>query len=153
MQRITMTIDDELMETLDGYMKAGGHKNRSEAVRDLVRAGLLKQPEIDDSSRQCMAALVYAYDHETRKLSKRLTDEHHSHTDLSIATLHYHINEASCLEVSLLRGVKSEVEHFAQHVIGQRGVRYGQLVVVPANAEGGTKGHRHIHSLEEGHEH
>ena len=72
-------------------------------MRDLVRAGLLKQPEIDDStSRQCMAALVYAYDHETRKLSKRLTDEHHSHTDLSIATLHYHIDEASCLEVSLL---------------------------------------------------
>ena len=72
MQRVTMTIDDELMEALDGYMKAGGHKNRSEAVRDLVRAGLLKQPEIDDSARQCMAALVYAYDHETRKLSKRL---------------------------------------------------------------------------------
>jgi CopG family transcriptional regulator, nickel-responsive regulator len=153
MQRVTMTIDDELMETLDGYMKAGGHKNRSEAVRDLVRAGLLKQSEIDESARQCMATLVYAYDHETRKLSKRLMDEHHSRTDLSIATLHYHIDEASCLEVSLLRGVKSEVEQFAQHLIGQRGVRYGQLVVVPAKAEGGNKGHGHIHSFEEGHEH
>ena len=32
-------------------------------------------------------------------------------------------------------GKNREVEHFAQHVIGERGVRYGQLVVVPANAE------------------
>ena len=135
MQRVTLTIDDELMADLDRYMEAGGHQNRSEAVRDLVRAGLLKQPKADDGARHCMAALVYVYDHETRQLSKRLMHDHHSHTDLSIATLHVHIDEGSCLEVSLLRGPKSEVEHFAGHVIGERGVRYGQLVVVPADAE------------------
>lgn len=153
MQRVTMTLDDELMETLDRYMEASGHKNRSEAVRDLVRAGLLKQPEIEDGGRQCMAALVYAYDHETRQLSKRLMDDHHSHTDLSVASMHVHIDEASCLEVSLLRGVKSEVEHFAQHVIGERGVRYGQLVIVPASAEVDTDGGDHKHSKARAHKH
>jgi len=44
-------------------------------VRDLVRAGLLRQPKVDDSNRRCMAALVYVYDHETRQLSKRLMDD------------------------------------------------------------------------------
>ena len=44
MQRVTITIDEELMSALDQYMEAGGHRNRSEAVRDLVRAGLLKRP-------------------------------------------------------------------------------------------------------------
>lgn len=151
MQRVTMTIDDELMESLDRYMEASGHQNRSEAVRDLVRAGLLTQPKIDDRARRCMAALVYVYDHETRQLSKRLLSDHHSHADLSIATLHVHINEDSCLEVSLLRGQKAEVEHFAQHVIGERGVRYGQLVVVPASAEGPARAHEHDH--DHAHEH
>jgi CopG family nickel-responsive transcriptional regulator len=141
MQRVTMTIDDDLMAILDKYMEAGGHQNRSEAVRDLVRAGLTKQPQIDDDARHCMAALVYVYDHETRQLSKRLLEDHHSHTDLSIATLHVHIDAETCLEVSLLQGQKSEVEHFAHHVIGERGVRYGQLVVIPADAAG--QGHAH----------
>jgi CopG family nickel-responsive transcriptional regulator len=147
MQRVTMTIDDDLMAILDDYMEAGGHRNRSEAVRDLVRAGLTKQPQIEDGARHCMAALVYVYDHETRQLSKRLLEDHHSHTDLSIATLHVHIDAESCLEVSLLQGRKSEVEHFARHVIGERGVRYGQLVVVPADAASGphTHGHGHEH--------
>jgi len=77
MQRVTMTIDDELMDSLDAYMRASGHQNRSEAVRDLVRAGLMTQPRIDDGARRCMAALVYVYDHETRQLSKRLMDDHH----------------------------------------------------------------------------
>jgi len=149
MQRVTMTIDEELMESLDRFMAASGHRNRSEAVRDLVRAGLLLQPRNDDVERACMAALVYVYDHETRQLSRRLLSDHHSHADMTIATLHVHLDAASCLEVSLLRGQKAEVEHFAQHVIGERGVRYGQLVVVPANLEafpdGGGHGHSHHH--------
>lgn len=133
MQRVTITIDDELMEALDRYMDAGGHQNRSEAVRDLVRAGLVKQLKAEDGARNCVAALVYVYDHETRQLSKKLVHDHHTHSDMSIATLHVHLDEESCLEVSLLKGQKAEVEHFASHLIGEKGVRYGQLVVVPEN--------------------
>lgn len=142
MQRVTVTIDDELMDALDQYMEAGGHQNRSEAVRDLVRAGLARAPKSDDGARACVAALVYVYDHETRQLSRKLVHDHHSHTDMSIATLHVHLDEASCLEVSLLKGRKAEVEHFASHIIGERGVRYGQLVVVPGETEG-ADGHHH----------
>lgn len=151
MQRVTITIDDELMETLDRYMEAGGHQNRSEAVRDLVRAGLLKEPVVDDSARACVAALVYVYDHHTRQLSKKLVHDHHSHADMSLATLHIHLDEATCLEVSLLKGQKSEVEHFASHLIGEKGVRYGQLVIVPAGADDkaqeghGAEAQKHSH--------
>jgi CopG family nickel-responsive transcriptional regulator len=153
-QRVTMTIDDDLMASLDEYMEAGGHQNRSEAVRDLVRAGLLKQQKRDDGDRPCIGALVYLYDHDTRQLSKRLTSDHHSHADLSIATLHVHVDAETCLEVSLLRGRKSEVEHFAGHVIGERGVRYGQLVVAPAEAHApAPHTHSHSHSHSHGHSH
>ncbi len=141
MQRVTVTIDDELMSALDAYMEAGGHQNRSEAVRDLVRAGLLKEPRTDDGARPCIAALVYVYDHETRQLSRKLVHDHHTHADMSIATLHVHLDVARCLEVSLLKGQKSEVEHFASHLIGERGVRYGQLVVVPAEAQADDEAH------------
>jgi CopG family nickel-responsive transcriptional regulator len=143
-QRVTLTIDDDLMASLDRYMEAGGHQNRSEAVRDLVRAGLLERPRAEDGDRPCIGALVYLYDHDTRQLSKRLTSDHHSHADLSIATLHVHVDAETCLEVSLLRGAKSEVEHFASHVIGERGVRYGQLVVAPAEAHAPPADRAHV---------
>jgi CopG family transcriptional regulator, nickel-responsive regulator len=143
MQRVTVTIDDELMSALDRYMEAGGHQNRSEAVRDLVRAGLLKEQKSDDGARACVAALVYVYDHETRQLSRKLVHDHHTHADMSIATLHVHLDESTCLEVSLLKGKKSEVEHFASHLIGERGVRYGQLVVVPAQTGDDVEPHVH----------
>ena len=134
MQRVTMTIDDDLMDDLDAYMRTSGHQSRSEAIRDLVRAGLLRKPEADEPRRACVGAAVYVYDHETRELAKRLLNDHHGHSDLSIASLHVHLDESTCLEVSLLRGPKGEVEHFGRHLIAERGVRYGELVIVPASA-------------------
>ena len=40
MQRVTITIDDELAAELDRFMAARGYANRSEAIRDLARSGL-----------------------------------------------------------------------------------------------------------------
>ena len=40
MQRVTITIDDELMTELDRIIEVRGYQNRSEAIRDLARAGI-----------------------------------------------------------------------------------------------------------------
>ena len=42
MQRVTVTLDDDLMAELDRLMADGGYANRSEAIRDLTRAGLAR---------------------------------------------------------------------------------------------------------------
>ena len=40
MQRVTITLDDDLMRELDGVIAERGYQNRSEAIRDLARTGL-----------------------------------------------------------------------------------------------------------------
>lgn len=149
MQRVTITLDDDLMQALDARMRAQGHANRSETVRDLVRAGLAETTETMPASGQCVGALVYVYDHDTRHLSQRLTGAQHDHHDLSVATLHVHLDHDSCMEVAVLRGAPGEVRHFADHVIGERGVRYGRLVSIPVNVAAERHGHGetvHVHT-------
>ncbi len=141
MHRITMTIDDELLETLDRVMAERGYQNRSEAIRDLARAGIAQSAPAQDSARESVAALVYVYDHEGRDLSKRLTRSFHDHHDLSLATLHVHLDHESCMEVAVLRGPMREVRHFADHVMAERGVQHGQLVSVPVEFH--TQKHAH----------
>jgi CopG family nickel-responsive transcriptional regulator len=63
MNRITITIDEDLLGALDQYMAMGGTEIQSEAVRDLLRAGLLKSHEAETDSRPCVSALIYVYDH------------------------------------------------------------------------------------------
>ena len=144
MQRVTITLDDDLMADLDRIIAARGYHNRSEAIRDLARAGLEQAAVEVAHSRACVAALVYVYHHHARDLPKRLTQEFHDHHDLSQATLHVHLDAESCLEVTVLKGRGSEVQTFANHVIAERGVRHGHVVYMPA-PDGMMQAQAHSH--------
>ena len=151
MQRVTITLDDELMAALDHAVLVHGYQNRSEAVRDLARAGLARAAEGTDGNAACVGALVYVYDHEARELPKRLTRSLHDHHHLALATMHVHLDHESCLEVTVFRGKSGEVRHVADHIIAERGVRHGQLVTVPVAFErqkhphGAEPGQQHLH--------
>jgi CopG family transcriptional regulator, nickel-responsive regulator len=148
MQRLTITIDDDLLTEVDDFIAQRGYANRSEAFRDLLRGGLKATDTGAAGDRQCIATVSYVYDHAARELPKRLTKEFHEHKDLAQATLHVHIDQESCLEVTVLRGPGSEVKAFADHVIAERGVRHGQVVMMPV--EFGT-GHGHGHGARHSH--
>ena len=147
MQRITITVDDELAAELDRFMGVRGYANRSEAIRDLARSGLQQAATEVAGKRPCVAALVYVYDHEARELPKRLTRSYHHQHGLAQATLHVHLDDASCLEVTVLKGRGTEIQELADHIIAERGVRHGHVVYLPTNG-GHTHGlvHKHTHS-------
>jgi CopG family nickel-responsive transcriptional regulator len=154
MQRVTITLDDDLMVELDRIIEARSYQNRSEAIRDLARSGLQQAANEVAGSQHCVAALVYVYNHEARELPKRLTRDFHEHHDLAQATLHIHLDEESCMEVSVLKGLGSEVQAFANHVIAERGVRHGHVVYVPATeAMAHTRSHSHSHGRGHAHTH
>jgi CopG family nickel-responsive transcriptional regulator len=149
MQRVTITIDDELMVELDRIIEDRGYQNRSEAIRDLARSGIRQAAETLDKQRDCVAALVYVYDHGARQLSKRLADTFHDHHELSLASMHAHLDHDNCMEVTILRGKANKVQHFAEHVIAERGVRHGRVVLVPTD----ILGQPHQHGPEVSHPH
>ena len=89
--------------------------------------------------------MVYVYDHAARDLSKRLVQNFHGHHDLSLATLHVHLDDDSCMEVTALKGASGEVQHFADHIIAERGVRYGRVVMIPTASDKKPKARKHGH--------
>jgi CopG family nickel-responsive transcriptional regulator len=145
MQRVTITIDEELVAEIDQFMAARGYANRSEAIRDLSRSGLQQAAHNRAHGHQCLAALIYVYDHEKRELAQRLTRDYHEHHNLAQATLHVHLDHESCLEVTILKGRGNDVQELADHVIAERGVRHGQVVFLPAVA------HSHGQAQSNGH--
>lgn len=131
MQRVTITLDDDLLDTLDNLSARRGYNNRSEALRDILR-GALAQVSEQNNEQQGYAVLSYVYEHEKRDLASRIVATQHHHHDLSVATLHVHISHDDCLEIAVLKGKMGDVQHFADDVIAQRGVRHGHLQCLAA---------------------
>jgi CopG family nickel-responsive transcriptional regulator len=150
MQRITISIDDALLEVIDRLGARRGYTSRSEAIRDIVREMDAREAGEGDGNAPCVAALSYVYEHETRDLARRLTSAQHDHHDLSVATLHVHLDHEECLEVAILKGSVGQVRAFGDSLVTQRGVRLHHLHVVPvasgAAAPTGRHGHSHAHA-------
>lgn len=144
MQRITISIDDALLAAVDDIGRQRGYQSRSEAFRDIVRDAAAREPALVAGDTPCMATLSYVFEHETRDLARRLTLAQHDHHDLSVSTLHVHVDHRDCLEVMVLRGTVDQVRAFADAVVTQRGVRHGNLHLIPVEAAG-DHGHAHLH--------
>ena len=143
MERITITIDDDLLKTVDLLVGERGYPNRSEAIRELVRESA-SRIQAEAGRAPCVATLSYVYDHNIRELPQRLTAEQHDHHELGIATTHVHVDHDACLEVAILRGPIDAVRNFADGITLQRGVRHSYLHIIP------VKIMRHRHSHEPG---
>jgi len=149
MERITITIDDALLATVDALVERRGYPSRSEAIRELLREAA-KQDHAAEGGAPCVASLTYVYDHSVRDLSQRIVAAHHDHHDLGIATTHVHFDHDSCLEVAILRGRADAIRKLADSLTAQRGVRHANLHMIPAK----PSGDRHSHEPGgQGHDH
>lgn len=156
MERFTISLDAELAREFDRLIAERGYKNRSEAVRDMLRGQLEDHRFAANEAKYCVANLSYVYNHHERTLAERLTQLQHDHHDLTVASLHAHLDHEHCIESVILRGPTASVRSFADALTAQSGVRHGQLNLVsleasahahshPYRSAGGTHGKRHIH--------
>ncbi|MDB5820305.1 MAG: nickel-responsive transcriptional regulator NikR [Rhizobacter sp.] len=144
MQRFTISLDDDLAEAFDALIAQRQYANRSEAVRDLLRAELDKSALDESQAGDCVASLSYVFNHHERDLSERLTALAHDHHDLTLCTMHAHLDHDDCLETQLLRGKTVAVRAFADQMIAERGVRHGKVNIISAVTETSSR-HRHPH--------
>ena len=145
MERFTISLDKDLAREFDALIAARGYRNRSEAVRDLIRARLEADRLAQGEATHCVANLSYVYNHHQRDLAERLTALQHDHHDLTVATLHAHLDHENCLETAILKGPTAAVRRFAERLIAEPGVRHGQLSVVAVDVEAARHGHGHPH--------
>ena len=144
MRHITISIDDDLAGQFDRLIEQRGYGNRSEAFRDLLRGALTEESLRQTGAKHCVGVLSYVYDHHQRQLASRLTGIHHEHHDVTVSTMHAHLDHDNCVETVILKGPTAAVVAFAQTVMAQSGVRHGNFHPVPVEIESG-KGHHHAH--------
>ncbi|HHN46231.1 MAG TPA: nickel-responsive transcriptional regulator NikR [Planctomycetes bacterium] len=134
-ERIGISIEGELLDGFDGWIRRRGYTNRSEAVRDLVRAALLEE-EWSAGTGEAAAVLVLVYEHHFSDLARRMGELQHHHNHLVVGTFHVHLDEDNCLEVVLLRGRGKTIKDFGEELIALRGVKYGRLLPAVAQSQG-----------------
>jgi CopG family transcriptional regulator, nickel-responsive regulator len=126
--RFGISMDEELLESFDRLIEQKGYANRSEAIRDLIRAAQVES-DWEEGDKEGVGTVTLVYNHHVRDLSDKLTEQQHSHHDQIISALHVHLDAHNCLEVLVVRGKVREVRQIADELIGVKGVKHGKLVM------------------------
>jgi CopG family transcriptional regulator, nickel-responsive regulator len=132
--RFGISIDDKLLKSFDLLIEEKGYLNRSEAIRDLIRASLV-ETTWEKGDEETVGTVTLVYNHHVRDLSDKLTEQQHSHHDQIVSSLHVHLDAHNCLEVLVVRGKAREVKKIADELIGVKGVKHGKLVMTTAGEE------------------
>lgn len=151
MQRITLTLEDEFAESLETFIRTQNYRSRSEAMRDLMRAGMQHVAQESGAKGSAVGTLTYVYSYDVRRLARRLAEVRHNQHALSVATTNMQLDHHSCMEVAMLRGDAQDMRKFADAILAERGVRHGHLHLVSVEAEDDSDEQEHDHPF--GHVH
>ena len=132
--RFGVSMDKELLNKFDKLIETKGYKNRSEAVRDLVRDALVKQTWEDDNQFVAGSILIF-YDHHQRNLIEEITEIQHDFGSTIKSSLHIHLDQDICLEVVVLRGEGDEVRKAAEKMMTLKGVKHVKLTTTSLGKE------------------
>lgn len=123
--RFGVSIEEDLLKRFDRRNRKKGYANRSEAIRDLIRDGL-----VEDACRggrgEHIAVVSIVYDHHKLALPKKLVDHQHEQHSVIVVSTHVHLDAHNCLEVVILRGKAKDVRAFAEVLVSTRGVKHGK---------------------------
>ncbi len=126
--RFGVSMDADLLGQFDELIEKRSYANRSEALRDLVRAAIVES-QWQYGSTRTVGVLCLIYDHEAGDVGHKLTHiQHEAHVQV-ISSMHVHLDHHNCLETIVLRGKPAEIQRTADQLTSLRGVKLGKLVM------------------------
>ena len=132
LSRTGISLEQDLLTGFDRLIAKREYKNRSEALRDLIRDALLF--DVIDANNPVVGTLTLVYDHHLPNLSQKLTEMQHHAGTMVLAATHVHLDHHYCLEVVIMKGRSSNIQEIADRILAIRGVELGKLVLTNSGA-------------------
>jgi len=129
--RISISLPDELQVALDGMVNERGYESRSQAINDMLRQQLIEHKR-QTSNDVLVGTITILYDNGTRGLQEKMADLQYDYLDEVISSLHVNLLGKQTMEVMLVQGPAAKLQTIADEMITLRGVITGRLQLLAA---------------------
>ncbi len=128
LKRFGVSLSTDLLDKFDELIENKGYKNRSEAIRDLIREDLISE-EWRAGERETVGVFSLIYDHHKNDLSQIINNIQHDNLNIIRASTHIHIDHTNCLEVIILKGRSNEIRELTDLLSSTTGIKHGKLIM------------------------
>ena len=117
-----------LLEKFDAWVETRGFRNRSEALRELIRR-FISESCWEDGEKTVFGTVTLTYDHHSGDSAREITSLQHDFGDLIICSTHIHADHHHCFESVVFHGRASRVKEFIRQLSGLRDVSSSDPVI------------------------
>jgi CopG family nickel-responsive transcriptional regulator len=118
--RISLSLEDSLLDKLTEMVNESGYENRSEYIRDLIRDRIISEQW--ESGHEVVASVTLVYNHHQRGLTEKLVELQHHCGEQVLASTHLHLSHEICLEVIMIKGKGDNIRSLVNSIRQLRGV-------------------------------
>lgn len=126
-ERITASIEKDLLERFESYVSSRGFPSRSEAIKNLMRSALVEQEW--QKGKEVAGAISLIYDHHKSGVLQKLTETQHQFEKLITCSQHVHLDHYNCMEVVIVRGRVTEIRRLLELINAIKGIKHSSLMV------------------------
>lgn len=127
LMRISLSLENDLLEEFSRLVDQEGYENRSEYIRDLIRERIGRRRW--QSGAEVVGTLTLIYNHHQRGLTEKLVELQHHWGGQVLASTHIHLSHELCAEMIMLRGRGRDIEALADAMRRRKGVLESGLAV------------------------
>lgn len=131
LKRFGVSLEENLLESLDQYVNQNGFANRSQAIRFLIEKNVAEQ------KWQCnhivAGTIIVMYDQAKKEISSQITDIQQVYKDVILSSSQYYINRNFCLHIVTVFGTAFRLTELSDKLTTLKGIKHGKLVMSRAD--------------------
>lgn len=126
--RFGVSIEDNLLKQFDTLIKREGYPTRSEAIKGLITQTLVRK-EWGGKNNEVAGIVTIVYSHHKRDLANKLLKIQHVFNRIIISGQHIHLDHNNCLEIIVVKGRVSQLQHLIAQLKSVKGIRHSDVIM------------------------
>ncbi|MDD2523477.1 MAG: nickel-responsive transcriptional regulator NikR [Endomicrobiia bacterium] len=124
--RFGVSINDDLLKKFDSLVHKQKYPTRSKAIEDLIIETIDNSDIFSDEDTVSIGYIDMIYDHHKRQLLNKITEIQHKFHDIILSSQHVHINHDLCLELIVVKGLKSNIKKLSGMLKATKGIKHSK---------------------------
>lgn len=128
--RFGVSLDEELLKTLDNYVSDNGFANRSQAIRHLIEKNMVEEKWKCDNI--VAGAVILVFNYSKTDILKKSSEIQTGYKEVILSSQGFYLNDINYMEIIAVKGPSKVLTKISEKLIGIKGIQHGKLIMSKA---------------------
>ena len=129
--RFGISVEKDLLDALDEYVKDNQFANRSQAIRHLISKNVVEKKW--QCNNKVAGAVTLIYDPGKLDIPKQLAIVEEEYYEEILSSQRYLLQKGKCLQIVAAKGIASRLTDLSDKLITIKGIEHGKLTMTRAD--------------------